>query len=214
MPEILDAQTLLRSAQELHQSTKELRESMKDLRVAQLKTDAQLAATDAQLAATDVQISRLEASQEDLAIRVKNVSRELADIGHSNGSASEELFFNALSAEKRLGHVHFDDITRNMHTKRERREDEYDIVLRNGEALGLVEVKYKANKDHVLTLVTRKVENFRYLFPYYADFKIYAAIAAQSFEPGVEAFAREHGVVVLKPLGETMQVEAEGMRAY
>ena len=186
MPTHLDPQTVL--------------QSIVELRASQTKTDEQLRKTDEQLARTDAKLER--------------IGQQLANIGFSNGDAAEDFFYSSLANKCKLGKINFDDIERNVRKKRKRLKDEYDIFLKNGDCVALIEVKYKVKHEHIAALTTRKVCNFRQLFPDYAHFKIYTGIAGMSFEPGTEDFAHEEGVAILKQKGDHMEVDATDMRAF
>ena len=179
---------------------KELKDLVASLAVNSAKTDVQLAKTEELLHAT---IKRLD-----------SVGRQLGDIGHSNGDMAEELFFNSLENDKQLGNIKFDEIFKNIHSKRKRTEDEFDILLENGNAVGIVEVKYKVKKDHIDNMFSRKALNLRILFPEYEDFKLYMGIAGLSFEDGSEAYAIEQGLVVLKQKGDSVQINSDNMMAF
>jgi hypothetical protein len=92
---------------------------------------------------------------------LKEVVRQLGDIGHSSGDAAEEFFYNALEENKFLGNVKFDEISKNIKAKKHRLEDEYDIFMENGNSVAIVEVKHKVRKDHITKLISNKVDNFR-----------------------------------------------------
>lgn len=154
------------------------------------------------------------AAIDKLSREIKEISRQLSNIGFSNGDAAEDFFFNSLEEKKELGNLHFDEIDRNVHRKKDRLEDEYDIFLKNGHSVAIIEVKYKVSSEHINTLTTRKVENFRKLFPQYAHHKVYTGIAGMSFAPKSEALAKESGVAVLKQKGDHLVVQAKTLRAF
>lgn len=159
-------------------------------------------------------IGKLEASLAKTELLVKNVCQQLAHIGFSNGDAAEDFFFSSLEEKKALGDIHFDEIDRNLHRKKDRVEDEYDIFLKNGNTVAIVEVKYKVTTEHINQLTTRKVQNFRKLFPKYARYTIYTGIAGMSFAPKSEALAKAEGVAVLKQKGDHMVVNAKSLKAF
>jgi uncharacterized Zn ribbon protein len=70
--------------------------------------------------------------------------------------------------------INFDDIHSNMgyHSKRLGIKDEYDIVLRNGDTLAIIETKYKVRDKDVTKLLGTKLSNFRLLYPEYDSYKI------------------------------------------
>jgi len=214
----------------------EIKQILKQLSVSQAKNDQQIAEDRAAQAKgfaklraaqakTDAQIAELRASQDESKIRndkafddlrdfLKEVGRQLGEVGHNNGDFAEDFFFGSFEHNMNLGSVHFDAISRNLKSKKHRLEDEYDIVLENGDCVALIEVKYKVQPQHIKTLTTKKVENFRTLFPDYAKYKIYTGIAGLSFTPAAERLAHECGTVVIKQKGKHMEVDAENMQAF
>ena len=221
----------------------ELKDLVASLAVNSAKTDAQLAKTDAQLAKSDalftkykeenrigfeksrlsfekykeenrIGFAELRQKQETTFKKLEIIGRQLADIGFSNGDAAEDFFYNSLEEKKQLGKIEFDEIFKNMHMKRKRTEDEFDILLENGNCVGIVEVKYKVKKEHIEKMFTQKAPNFRILFPDFEGYKLYMGIAGLSFEPGVQNYAIEQGLVVLKQKGEALQVYGDNMMAF
>ena len=100
-------------------------------------------------AKTDLQLQETRQLLNSTIKRLDSVGKQLGDIGHSSGDMAEELFYNSLEEKKQLGNIKFDEIFKNIHSKRQRTEDEFDILLENGNAVGIVEVKYKVKKDHI-----------------------------------------------------------------
>ena len=139
---------------------------------------------------------------------------DLSAMSNNYGSGVEDYFYNSMADNPTLGGIQFDDIGRNVQRRSKRLEDEYDIVLYNGDCVALIECKTKAHEKDITTLIDKKVGNFRTLFPYYKDYKIYLGLASFSFYPDLEAFAKEKGVAILKQKGEVMEIEADNLKAY
>ena len=139
---------------------------------------------------------------------------DLSAMSNNYGSGVEDYFYNSMADNPTLGGIQFDDIGRNVQRRSKRLEDEYDIVLYNGDCIALIECKTKAHEKDITTLIDKKVGNFRTLFPYYKDYKIYLGLASFSFYPDLEAFAKEKGVAILKQKGEVMEIEADNLKAY
>ena len=114
-----------------------------------------------------------------------------------------------------MGGINFDEIETNLKHKRKGLTDEFDIVLYNGDCIGIVEVKYVADKADLRILLEKKASNFRYLYPEYADYKIYLGLAGLSFdndqvkEDGIAA-----GVVILEAIGSHTEISADNMKAF
>ena len=104
----------------------ELKELVASLAIAQKKTDEQMKRTDEKL---------------------KRIGIDFGNMKKNQGDVAEEFFFNSLIEDAHLGSIHFDDITMNMQKHRGQIQEEYDLVLTNGDAIGVIEVKYKAHQN-------------------------------------------------------------------
>jgi hypothetical protein len=120
----------------------ELKELVASLAIAQKKTDEQMRHTD----------EMLEHKLTVLSEKIERVGDLVGNMGRNQGDVAEEFFFNSLAEDAHLGTVHFDDITKNQHKQRGKFQEEYDIVMTNGEAVGIVEVKYKVHENDLKKL--------------------------------------------------------------
>ena len=177
----------------------ELKALVASLAVAQQKTDEQMTRTDEQI------LSLLE-SQKETDRKLEKVSDLLGGIGKNQGDVAEEFFFNSLVDDPHLGGIHFDDISKNESKQRGKLQEEYDIVMTNGNAIGIVEVKYKAHEND-LGKLDRKMRNFKTLFPWFNDYKLYGAIASFHINDDAKKEALERGFFVLQRKGEVVQTD-------
>ena len=196
----------------------ELKDLVASLAIQSAKTDAQMAKTDQEIKALVAQSAKTGQEIKDLAAethrKLSEIGRQLGDIGHSNGDMAENYFYNSLEGNIKLGSIKFDTMTKNIKLKKHRLEDEYDIFLENGNAVGIIEVKYNVKKEHINKLLEKKSKNFRILFPDYHAYDLYIGIAGLAIDKELEEYATENGLVVLKQQGEIMQVNSTGMRAF
>lgn len=107
----------------------------------QTRTDAQLAQTDAQLAKTDAKLDRL--------------AEMYGGVGNNQGAVAEEFFFNTLKAKPDLNGIHYDFIDKNVTRYQDGIEDEFDILLVNGQDISIIEVKYRAHPKDLERLITK-----------------------------------------------------------
>jgi hypothetical protein len=177
----------------------ELKALVASLAVAQQKTDEQMTRTDEQI------LSLLE-SQKETDRKLQKVSDMLGGMGQNQGDVAEEFFFNSLVDDPHLGGIHFDDISKNESKQRGKLQEEYDIVMTNGDAIGIVEVKYKAHEND-LSKLDRKMRNFKTLFPVYENYKLYGAIASFHINDDAKKDALERGFFVLQRKGEVVQTD-------
>ena len=171
----------------------ELNEKFAELAIAQASTEAQMKKTDEVL---------------------KGLGIHIGGMANSHGYSTEEYFYNSLADNPRLGNIQFDEISRNLHGKMPKLEDEFDITLFNGKNVGIIECKYRAKEEDVVKLIEKKVSNFRQLFPFYADHTIYLGIASFSFDARLEKFANENGVAILRQKGDVVEIIADNLKAY
>ncbi len=177
----------------------ELKELVGSLAIAQKKTDEQMKHTDEQMKRTDEQLKRTDEKLERIGI-------QLANIAGNQGDVAEEFFFNSLANDMHLGSIYFDDISKNENKRRGRMEEEYDIVMTNGNSIGIIEVKYKAHENDLKKL-ERKMKNFKQLFPIYENYKLYGAIASFHIYKKAKHAALEQGFFVLQRRGEVIQTD-------
>jgi hypothetical protein len=172
----------------------------KNLREAQKVTDEQMKKTDEQMKRTDEQMKRTDAKLERMGITLGN-------IGKNQGDVAEEFFLHSLLKDNRLGNIHFDDVVKNMQKHRGQIQEEYDLVMTNGNAVGIVEVKYKAHAND-LDKLDRKMKCFKQLFPIYQNFKQYGAIAAFHINEDAKKEALQRGYFVLQRSGDLVHTES------
>ncbi len=164
----------------------------KELREAQKKTDEQMKRTDEQMKRTDE--------------KLKSIGIQLGNMSKNQGDVAEEFFFNSLIKDNHLGGIHFDDITKGMQKHRGDIQEEYDLVMTNGEAVGIIEVKYKTHQND-LNKLERKMRHFKKLFPIYGAYKLYGAIASFHINDEAKREALERGFFVLQRSGEVVHTD-------
>jgi hypothetical protein len=163
-----------------------------ELRAAQLKTDAQLAKTDAKL---------------------DRIAKMVGGIAGSQGDVAEEFFYNSLSQSKQIGNLHFDAVLPKVYGGKIGAQQEYDLVLLNGQCAAIVEVKYKLHSA-ALEQVAQQLSLFRQHFPEHSAVKLYGGVAGFSVPQEVIDEAHQKGLFVLKRQGESYAVDAQQMKAY
>ncbi|NOQ63670.1 MAG: hypothetical protein GQ582_04085 [Methyloprofundus sp.] len=170
----------------------ELKALVANLAVESKKTDEKMNRTDEQMKRTDEKLER--------------IGLRLGSVTNNQGDVAEEFFYNGLIKDTRLGNIQFDDITRNMEKHRGKIQEEYDLFLSNGNAIAVVEVKYKAHTNDLKKL-ERKINNFKKLFPIYQDYKLYGAIASFFVNDNTKKEALERGYFVLQREGDLIHSE-------
>ena len=146
--------------------------------------------------------------------QIKKVNETMGAWSNNHGFFAEEYFFNSFEAGKQnfFGEK-FDDIEKNVKGIKKGYKDEYDILLINGESVGIVEVKFKAN-DSDVPKVLRKAETFRVNFPEYQNHKVYLGLATMAFYPELEQECIKEGIAVIKQVGDTVVINDEHLKAF
>ena len=161
----------------------------------QKKTDAQLKRTDAQLKRTDAQLAKTSA-------KVDKVAEMYGGMANNQGDVAEEFFVNALKKNPIINGIAFDTVIKQLNARSNGVQDEFDIVLTNGVALFIIEVKYKAHAKDIENLIKKKSKNFALLFPQYKNYKTYLGLATFCINDDLKNDALSQGVTLLQQQGE------------
>ena len=197
----------LRKAQEkTDEQMKETRAQIKETSEQMKETRAQIKETSAQMKRTDEQMKRTDERLKRTDEQLKRIGIQVGGISNNQGDVAEEFFFNSLVEDTRLGSIHFDDITMNMQKHRGQIQEEYDLVLTNGDAVGIIEVKYKTHEKD-LDKLERKMRHFKKLFPIYDKYKLYGAIASFHINDDAKRAALERGFFVLQRSGKMVHTD-------
>jgi len=176
----------------------DLRELIAKLVESQIKTDAQLAKTDAQLAKTDALLAKTDSKLDRLAEMYGGVS-------NNQGKVAEEFFYNSLKHNPVLNGVRFDFIEKNVTRSKDGIEEEYDILLVNGEVVYIIEVKYSLHTRDIDRMLTCKLPNFKKLFLEYKNYKILTAFASFSIADDLIKEGLEKGITILQRRGDIFE---------
>ncbi len=75
----------------------------------------------------------------------------------------------------------------------------------NGDVAVAIEVKSRLSRQDVADFLAR-LGKFRQAFPHYADYAIYGAVAGIEIDEGVDRYAYQQGLFVIKQTGETVSI--------
>ncbi len=183
----------------------ELRELIAKLVESQIKTDTQLAKTDAQLAKTDAQLAKTDAQLAKTDAKLDRLAEMYGGVSNNQGKVAEEFFYNSLKHNPVLNGIKFDFIEKNVTRSKDGIEEEYDILLVNGEIVCVIEVKYSLHARDIERMLTRKLPNFKKLFLEYKNYRILSVFA--SFYIGDEIIKEglEKGITLLQRRGELFE---------
>ena len=168
----------------------ELKDLVASLVVSQQKTDEQMKKTD----------SKFQEIQEE----IKKLSKYIGNIGNNEGDIAEEFFYNSLH-DRKVGGITYDFINKNITRKRDDVEDEFDIVLVNGEDIAIIEVKYKAHERDLQRLLHKKYTNFKKLYPEYKNYKHHLGLASFYMSDDLKEEALSNQVMILRRKGDIVE---------
>jgi hypothetical protein len=198
----------------------ELKDLVASLAVGQVKSDEKLAALTAAQTKTEEIIAALTATQAKTEAqrahsdaKFDRLSAMYGGVSDNQGSAAEEFFFNSLSQSKQIGNIHFDEVQPKVYGGKIGAQQEYDLVLLNGDSAAIVEVKYKVHPSS-LEQLQKQLSLFKVHFPEHKHMKLYGGVAGFSVPDEVTSEAHAKGYFVLKRQGETFAVDADQMKAF
>ena len=171
---------------------------LRELTEKQAETDRQMKETDKQMKETDRKLDK--------------IGVQLGGMAYNQGRFAEEYFFNSFEKGNRnfFGEK-FDDIKKNL--KGIKTDDEFDIVMMNGQSVGIVEVKYKAHENDV-PKVLGKANAFRANFAEYKNHTVYLGLATMAFYPELEQACKDNGIAIIKQAGDTVVINDEHLKAF
>ena len=179
----------------------------KNLHEAQRVTDEQMKLNAIAQKVNEELVASLAIAQQESTRKLDKLGELYGNLGKNQGDVAEEFFFNSLIKDNHLGSVHFDDIFTNMGSHSGQIQEEYDLVMTNGNAIGIVEVKYKAHEND-LDKLDRKMKNFKKLFPWFKDYRQYGAIASFYINEAAKKAALSKGYFVLQRSGDVVHTES------
>jgi len=91
---------------------------------------------------------------------------------------------------------------------------EYDVFLKNGSAVAIIEVKQRVGKKALKHLIDVQLPRFKLFYPEYKDFKMYLSLGGMSFERGVAEEARRQGIATLMLSGDAVEIDDKDVKAW
>ncbi|MCL2436216.1 MAG: hypothetical protein FWD09_08810 [Lentimicrobiaceae bacterium] len=146
---------------------------------------------------------------------IKAMQQEIGGMGQSNGAVAESYFVNSFTNAMQFAGQEYDEMDHHLRKKSKKLnlQNEYDLVLYNCTSVVIIEIKYKARERDVVRLLA-KAPVFKQLYPQYANYDMYLALAAFHFEENTENDSIEHGIAVIKQVGDTMVINDEHLRVF
>jgi hypothetical protein len=138
---------------------------------------------------------------------------QIGGISKSNGEFCEEYFINCFKENPTLFGEKYDRVLEYYKPEPVVINDEYDLILRNGSTVALIEMKYKAS-THDVGKMFSKLMTYRTNFPMYKNHKTYLCLASFRFPKAVRIKAKEDGIVLIEQRGEKIEVISENLKTW
>ncbi|MBE9160117.1 hypothetical protein IQ265_25310 [Nodosilinea sp. LEGE 06152] len=182
-----------------------------DRRAAESKAEADRRAAELDLqmaesrAADERRAAEAARSMAELRRLVDNTTRAVDGLTTRWGQFVENLVEPAVLRLFQERGIDVQEVTRRMRSQRPRAEMEIDIFAVNGDSAVAVEVKSRLSRQDVEYFLER-LERFKQSFPHYADYAIYGAVAGIEVDEGVDRFAYQRRLFVIKQTGDTVTI--------
>ena len=157
---------------------------------AQAETRAQMAKTDA---------------------RLDKVAKLFGNTTRNNSDIAEKFFANGFIKNTKLGNLKFDDVMQKSEKHRGKTQEEYDILLTNGNAIAIIEVKHKAHVNDLEPL-DRKIKNFKKLFPIYEKYVVYGALASFHINKDAKKEILKRGYFAVERDGDLISTQSTELK--
>jgi len=144
---------------------------------------------------------------------IANTNKQIGGISRSNGEFCEEYFINSFKENPTFMGEKYERVIDYLRPDPVVINDEYDLVLRNGSTVVLIEMKYKASIEDVGKMFS-KLHSYRANYPMFKDYKAYLALASFRFPAKVRQRANEEGVVLIEQRGDKIEVISEKIKAW
>jgi len=166
-----------------------------------------------QFAETDRLQRKTEKNLDRLEKMIERDRELIGGISASNGEFCEEYFVNCFKDNPTFLGEKFDRVLDNLKPDPMVVNDQYDLVLRNGKTIVLIEMKYKAKVSDVRSMFL-KLKSYRANYPMFKHYKIYLCLASFRFRDYVKSCAAKEGIVLIQQRGEKIEIVSENVRFW
>jgi hypothetical protein len=160
---------------------------------------------------TQASLDRLSEEGKSMMQAIKRQDKQIGGLSRGQGEISEAFFFNSLKNKPVIGDLKFQQVHRNVYF--EKINQEYDLILVNGNSVALVEVKYRVHPEH-LEQLKKQIELYKSQAPEYKNYTIYAGIAGLAIDSDLINQAQQEGYFVLEQKGQTLCSYTEQLRSH
>ena len=185
--------------EQLAQAMLDLKESQEQMGL-RLEASQEKMSLDLKASQQKVDIKMIE-TQESL----KRIGKMVGNISNNQGDIAEEFFYNSLADKPTLAGVNYDFIDKNVTRRKDKIEDEYDILLVNGKDIAIIETKYKVHTSDIEKLINKKYVNFKKLYPEYKDYTHHLGLASFYINQDVKESAAKNNIILLQRKGDIIE---------
>ncbi|MCL2168029.1 MAG: hypothetical protein FWH59_02755 [Lentimicrobiaceae bacterium] len=190
-----------------------IQENAKGIREMKKENAMRAKETDRQMKETDSMIKELSKKFAHTEKMIENTNKQIGGISRSNGEFCEEYFINSFKENPTFMGEKYERVVDYLKPDPVVINDEYDLVLRNGSTVVLIEMKYKANIEDVGKMFS-KLHSYRANYPMFKEYKAYLALASFRFPAKVRKRADEEGIVLIEQRGDKIEVISENVKAW
>ena len=155
-------------------------------------------------------VGKNQIAQHESTRKLDRLGELVGNISNNQGDIAEELFYQSFIKNPTLGDIKFDAVSRNLNNHLGNLQEEYDLVLINGDSLAVIEVKAKAHISDLERMINRKMVNFPKLFSVYRNFHTYAGIATLVTNDELIEKAQELGLFLITQQGDHTAIVQTG----
>ncbi|MGF1570090.1 MAG: hypothetical protein ACFCVD_18800 [Nodosilinea sp.] len=169
------------------------------------EADRRAAEADRRAAEADQRLAESDRQLQELKRIAANTSREVAGLTTRWGHFVENLVEPGVVRLFQERGIEVQETSRRMKSQRPGAEMEIDIFAVDGDVAVAIEVKSRLSRQDVVDFLVR-LGQFRQAFPHYASYQIYGAVAGIEIDEGVDRYAYQQGLFVIKQTGDTVVI--------
>ncbi|MDJ0561177.1 MAG: DUF3782 domain-containing protein [Microcystis sp. M53599_WE4] len=201
---IADIYQLFRTSAE--EFDRRLRESDRRIEQARLESDRRIEQAKLE---SDRRIEQAKLENErtiaELKRTVEQTNRAVNSLTTRWGRFVEELVQPAVLRLFQEKGIDIKEIYPRARVKRQGIAMEIDILAVDDTDVVLVECKSRLSKDDVDEFL-EKLTRFKIAFPHYKNYQAYGAVAGIEIDEGIDRYAYNKGLFVIKPSGDTVEI--------
>ena len=190
---IADIYQLFRTSAE--EFDRRLRESDRQIEQARLESDRRIEQAKLESDRTIAELKRT----------VEQANRAVNSLTTRWGRFVEELVQPAVLRLFQEKGIDIKEIYPRARVKRQGIAMEIDILAVDDTDVVLVECKSRLSKDDVDEFL-EKLTRFKIAFPHYKNYQAYGAVAGIEIDEGIDRYAYNKGLFVIKPSGDTVEI--------